>query len=67
MVGRPSCIGWLGTLESQSAKIQLLNEGIYGSNWVVLSDPVIKALWEEDRLISTLTFDESLHAVLPQA
>ena len=40
-----------------------LDEGINDPDWVVLGDPVIQPLWEQQALRTRLTFNESAHRV----
>ena len=41
MIGRAPRERWRGTVETKFCKLQLVDEGIYDPDWIVLSDVVI--------------------------
>jgi hypothetical protein len=61
MIGRAAGERRRGTVETKFRKVELINEGIYDPDWIVLPDGVIDAFGKQCDLLAVIAFNESLH------
>jgi hypothetical protein len=65
VISRPTGRRWICSVELQVLEIEFVHERIDQPNGVVLSNPVIQTIREQNGLRSAHTFDKSLHRILP--
>src|SRR5712691_4549459 len=65
MIRRPPGCLRSNPIETQSAEVKFVNEGIDHPNWIVLVDPVFQALWKQRRLPAIDTLNEAPHSIPP--
>jgi hypothetical protein len=50
-----------GTVETKFRQVQLVDEGIYDPDWIVLFDVVINTFGKQCNLLAVIALNESLH------
>ena len=65
MVRRPTRLSRLDASKSQSAQLELIDEYIDDSNWIVCANVVLKTFGKQSDLLAVLAFNESLHTTPP--
>jgi len=66
MIGGARGCCWLNALEAESAKVQLLDEGVDNSDSIVLGDVVVETCRQQRRLMAILAFHKSTHVKPPR-
>jgi hypothetical protein len=66
MIRRPAgCFG-SNPIKAELAQIELVHEHVNHSNWIVLVNPVLKAVREQRALPAVRSLNEALHPILPE-
>jgi hypothetical protein len=65
MIGGSSRCCRCGSVKAKAPKIKLIDKDVDYAHWIVVGHIVLKILGQQNSLITTFAFDESLHVPAP--